>query len=105
MECSEGWAQLSPSFGYSGLELQYNKLLDGHATDFEPGINEKDQFALEMDHMALCVLRNQQPHTPGEEGLQDIKIIEAIYESARTQRAVRLSLPLASTRGPEPEES
>jgi predicted dehydrogenase len=105
MEGVESWIQLSPSFGYSGLKLQYNKLLEGHGTDFQPNINEKDQFALEMDHMALCVMRNQQPHTPGEEGLQDIKIIEAIYESARSNRPVKLNPPLASTRGPEPEEA
>jgi predicted dehydrogenase len=105
MEGAESWAQLSPSFGYSGLKLQYNKLLEGHGTDLEPSINEKDQFALEMDHMALCVMRNQQPHTPGEEGLQDIKIIEAIYESANSSRTVKLSPPPAPTRGPEPEEA
>jgi predicted dehydrogenase len=105
MEGSEGWAQLSPSFGYSGLKLQYNKLFDGHGTDFQPSISEKDQFALEMDHMALCITRNQQPHTPGEEGLQDIKIIEAIYESARSNRPVKLSPEPILNRGPEPEES
>lgn len=104
MEGAQSWVQLSPSFGYNGLKLQYNKLLEGHGTDFQPGINEKDQFALEMDHMALCVMRNRQPHTPGKEGLQDMKIIEGIYESARTKRAVELEAPPSSTRGPEPEE-
>lgn len=103
MEGAEGWAQLSPSFGYNGLKVQYNKLYEGHSTDFQPGILEKDQFALEMDHMAVCVMRNQQPHTPGEEGLQDTKIIEAIYESARTQRAVKIDPPASPTRGPELE--
>jgi predicted dehydrogenase len=105
MEGAESWVQLSPSFGYSGLKLQYNKLFEGHGTDFQPSINEKDQFALEMDHMALCVMRNQQPHTPGEEGLQDIKIIDAIYESAHSKRPVTLSPPSAPIRGQEPEES
>ena len=105
MEGAESWVQLSPSFGYSGLKLQYNKLLDGHGTDFQPSIGEKDQFALEMDHMASCVMRNQQPHTPGEEGLQDMKIIEAIYEAARSNRPVKLSPPSSSTQGPEPKES
>lgn len=105
MEGSESWIQLSPSFGYTGLKLQYNKLLDGHSTDFQPEINEKDQFAIEMDHMALCVMGNQQPHTPGEEGLQDLKIMKAIYESALTNRPVKLQPPSSPTRGPEPEEA
>src|SRR5579875_2627663 len=105
LEGAESWTELSPSFGYSGLRLRSNKLLEGHPTDLEPTIGDKDQFALEMDHMALCVTRNQQPHTPGEEGLQDIRITEAIYESARTNRPVRLPAPPTSTRGPEPEEA
>ena len=105
VEGSDGWAQLSPSFGYNGLKFQYNKLFEGHGTDFQPSISEKDQFATEMDHMALCVMRNQQPHTPGEEGLQDIKIIEAIYESARSNRPVKLSPLPVPTRGPEPDEA
>lgn len=105
IEGADGWAQLSPSFGYSGLKLQYNGLLDGHITDFQPNINEKDQFALEMDHMALCVMRNRQPYTPGEEGLQDIRIIEAIYESANSHRPVKLEPPPDPIRGPESEET
>ena len=104
MEGAESWIQLSPSFGYSSLKLQYNKLVEGHGADVQPSINEKDQFALEMDHMALCVMRNQQPHTPGEEGLQDIRIIEAIYESAGSHRTIQFSPPRTPTRGPDPEE-
>ncbi|MFC5862123.1 Gfo/Idh/MocA family protein [Acidicapsa dinghuensis] len=105
MEGAEGWIQLSPSFGYSGLKLQYNRLLESHGTDFLPSINEKDQFALEMDHMAECVMRDRQPHTPGEEGAQDIRIIEAIYESARINRPVKLPQPPSPTRGPGLSES
>jgi predicted dehydrogenase len=105
MEGSGSFVQLSPSFGYSGLKLTYNKLIEGHGTDVQPTIGEKDQFALELDHMATCVKRNQQPHTPGEEGLQDQRIIEAIYESVHSGRPVKLSLPSSPTRGPEPEES
>ncbi|MDR9896159.1 hypothetical protein G7B40_016550 [Aetokthonos hydrillicola Thurmond2011] len=62
---------------------------------------EKNQFALEMDHMADCVIHNKQPHTPGEEGLQ---VIPAIYEAARTGKTI--TLPRVSgldvTRGPAP---
>jgi hypothetical protein len=40
--------------------------------------------------------------TPSEEGLQDQRIIEAIYESARTGTSVSLPAPQETTRGPEP---
>ena len=58
-----------------------------------PGIVPKDQFALEMDHMAECVLAKQTPYTPGEEGLQDQRIMEAIYESASSGRPVKITTP------------
>ncbi len=53
-------------------------------------LGEKDQFALEIDHMSRCVLENKVPYTPGEGGLQDQVIMEAIYESARIGKPVSL---------------
>ena len=105
LEGSDSWAELSPAFAYKGLKLRENKLLENHPTLLEPNIEATDQFAAEMDHMALCVLHNRQPHTPGEEGLQDQRLMEAIYQSARTGHSVKVPPPPAPTRGPEPEEA
>ena len=33
----------------------------------------------EMDHFSDCVTNNKEPLTPGEEGLKDMRIIEAVY--------------------------
>jgi predicted dehydrogenase len=98
------WAELSPAFAYSGLRMRVNRVEDKHNVLLEPSIEEVDQFAREMDHMSLCVQRNLQPHTPGEEGLQDMRIVEAIYESARTGRTVKLTPPPGPTRGPDPQQ-
>ena len=49
-----------------------------------------DHFAQEMDHMADCVLRDQKPRTPGEEGLRDMVLMDAIYQAARDRRTVVL---------------
>jgi predicted dehydrogenase len=49
-----------------------------------------DPFAREMDHMAECVLRDQKPRTPGEEGLRDMILMEAIYRAAKDRRTVSL---------------
>ena len=51
---------------------------------------EKDQFALMIDHMSECVQLNKTPKTPGEEGLRDIRLIEAIYDAARTGKTVKV---------------
>jgi predicted dehydrogenase len=49
-----------------------------------------DHFASEMDHMSESVIQNKEPLTPGEEGLRDLTIIQAIYESARNRGTVKL---------------
>src|ERR1700712_2955309 len=55
MEGADAWAELNPSFAYTGNKLHIKRLVEGHDTMLEPTIEEKDQFALEMDHMAQCV--------------------------------------------------
>ena len=100
MEGVEAYAEMDPAFGYHGTKLRFSRLEDGKEVEMQPSIEDKDQFALEMDHMALCVMHNQQPHTPGEEGLHDQRIIEAIYKSAATGRSVKVQPPNAPTRGP-----
>jgi hypothetical protein len=37
-----------------------------------------------------CILRDTQPEPSGEEGLQDVRIVEALYDSARNGRPVRI---------------
>ncbi|WP_158799135.1 Gfo/Idh/MocA family protein [Pedobacter sp. L105] len=79
------------AFTYNGLQLKLSQVQGKMELKSEPSLGpEKDQFTLEIDHMSDCVLHNKTPFTPGEEGLQDHKLMEAIYESARTQRPVKL---------------
>lgn len=98
---------LDPAFSYSGLKMQVS-FAQGQIERYEePRLHEKNQFALELDHMSECVIENKRPYTPGEEGLQDHRLMEAIYRSARQGRAV--SLPwvagLDLFRGAPPRES
>ena len=87
---SEAWAEMSHAFDYRGQSLRVARLEDGKDQVAEREIEAKNQFALELDHMAECVRANRTPRTPGEEGLQDQIIMEAIYEAARTGRTVML---------------
>jgi predicted dehydrogenase len=103
IEGANGWAEMNPAFSYHGLRLRRGQMVEGRNTETDISFPPAMQFAREIDHMSMCVMRNQVPHTPGEEGLQDQRIMEAIYESARTGRAVALSA-VAPTRGPEPDE-
>lgn len=99
-----GWAGMDPAFGYNGLRLRHGMLVDEKNATTEITIDPNNQFAREIDHMSQCVVNDVTPHTPGEEGLHDQRIMEAIYESARTGRAVKLAAPAGPLRGPEPAE-
>jgi len=83
---TEGWFELEPATSYSGLRMKINR---GSALE-QPSLPVTDQFAVEMDHMSACVMQDKQPLTPGEEGLRDLTIMMAIYESARTNKPVKL---------------
>ncbi|HEX5080955.1 MAG TPA: Gfo/Idh/MocA family oxidoreductase [Blastocatellia bacterium] len=83
---TKGWAELEPATSYTGLRMRVRK---GNAIE-ERDMGQRDHFALEMDHMSNCVTNNKEPLTPGEEGLRDIRIITAIYESARMGKTIKL---------------
>ena len=99
---SLGWAEMNPAFQYDGLKLRLGTVEAGRNTVTEPSIEAGNQFTHEIDHMARCVIEGTEPHTPGEEGLQDMRVMEAIYRSAETGRSVRLDPLARPTRGPEP---
>jgi predicted dehydrogenase len=59
----------------------------------------RDQFAPELLYFSECVLRNKQPEPSGREGLADVRIIEALYRSAKTGKPVKLP-PLPKQKRP-----
>ncbi|MEO1261537.1 MAG: Gfo/Idh/MocA family oxidoreductase [Bacteroidota bacterium] len=71
----KGWYRLQPFQSYSGVR--------GETSD---GIllNKRiaNQQAKQMDDDALSILNDTDMLVPGEEGLNDIKVVEAVYESA-----------------------
>jgi predicted dehydrogenase len=73
---------LGPAYGYGGI-----KAFAGERTIERPEI---DQFAAEMDDFSQVVKENRTSKVPGEEGLRDVMIMEAIYDSVRTGRRVKV---------------
>lgn len=102
-----GWMELAPAFSYKGIRMQTSHAEGKIEHTDQPKIAEKNQFAAEMDHFSECIRQNQQPFTPGEEGLQDQRIMEAIYQSAREGKPVKLPeiTKKDAFRGPMPKES
>lgn len=100
-----GWLEMNPAYSYDGLQLQTSKAEGMSERTEQIKLRNKNQFATEIDHFAECVLENKQPYTPGEEGLQDQRIMEAIYEAARSGKTMKLSNEIRNAkipRGAEP---
>ena len=102
---SEAWGEMNPAYEYHGLALKVARVVDGQEQATQVRIAEKNQFTAELDHFAECVKLDKAVHTPGEEGLQDQRVMEAIYASARTGRSVKLTPPAGPTRGPAPVQA
>ena len=61
---------------------------------------KRDQFAPELLHFSDCIVSGKDPEPGGEEGLADVRVIQALYRSVRTGRAVRLERTRPSSRQP-----
>lgn len=82
----KGYGELQPATGYGPIQGRTHK---GPLT--QPHITHQ---TIQMDEMAAIILDGKKPLIPvgGEEGLKDMKIIDAIYEAVRTGRKVTLKL-------------
>lgn len=82
----KGFAELQPSTGYGPIKGRTHKgeLTQPHAT----------HQTVQMEEFAGIILEGKQPVVAvnGEEGLKDLKIIDGIYEAARTGKKVALKL-------------
>ena len=86
---TKGHLHADPAYEYAeGLE--YKLTIDGNTRT--KSVGKRDQFAPELLYFSDCILNDTQPEPSGEEGLQDVRIVEALYESARRQRTVRIPL-------------
>ncbi len=83
----DGYIESEPFLSYSHLSLR--KVIKGKGEPVE--VQQVNHFAAEFDHMSQCVMQDKEPLTPGEEGLKDLKVIEAIYEAIETRKTVKIA--------------
>jgi predicted dehydrogenase len=84
---TRGHLHADPAYEYAE-GLKYTVTIDGETRTKRVG--KRDQFAPELLYFSDCILNDTQPEPSGEEGLQDVRLIEALYESARKQRPIRI---------------
>ena len=73
---TDGWFELNPAYGYGGIE--------GTTHEGPMDISNVNQQALQMDAFAECIRQDRTSRVSGKEGLRDMEVIEAIYESIET---------------------
>ncbi|MGF7216266.1 putative dehydrogenase [Spirosoma lacussanchae] len=79
-EAANGWFELDPAYQYDGLK--------GETSRGKMDIENVNQQARQMDAFADCILNNKETTVPGEMGMRDVQLIEAIYRAAETGRPV-----------------
>ncbi len=87
---TKGSLRADPAYEYaSGLNLYLTR----QGKTQKKVYPQRDQFAAELIHFSDRIRQHRAPEPSGEEGQIDVRIIEAIYESAKTRRWVSLKNP------------
>jgi predicted dehydrogenase len=84
---TKGDIRVAPAYEYAE-GLAYELTIDGKTRRVRG--RKGDQFAPELLYFSDCIRKNRAPEPSGEEGLQDVRIVQALYESAETGKAVAL---------------
>ena len=82
-----GWIECDPGLSYHGVKFRMDR---GRGIE-APDIADIFQFAAEMDGLAETILTGKPSLAPGEEGLKDLAVIEAIYQAAESGQAVKIN--------------
>jgi predicted dehydrogenase len=86
----KGWVCLNPAFQYD-LERRMFGEIGGRW--FEKKFKVIDELALEIDALADAIRRGRDPEPDGVQGMRDVAVMEAIYQSAREGRTVPIGMP------------
>jgi predicted dehydrogenase len=98
---TKGSVALEPAFEYAEALRQIVVIDDKPKEKTFP---HTDQFGGEIDAFSRCLLEDRPIEPSGEEGLADLRIIDAIFASARTGQTVRLK-PFSRSLRPQPSQA
>ena len=84
---TKGHIRLDPAYEYQAERKQFVTI--DEKTE-ESSFPQNDQFAPELVYFSRCILDNVEPEPSGEEGLADVRIMEAIVRSSLAHHSVEL---------------
>jgi glucose-fructose oxidoreductase len=83
VNCEKGWYKLSPFQAYNGIKGETSS-----GVKLDAAI--PNQQARQMDNDAAAIIDNTTLLAAGEEGLRDIRVVEAIYRSVAEKKRVTI---------------
>ena len=84
---TEGNIHAEPAYEYAEA-LGYT-LTVGETVKKKKG-RRRDQFAAEIAYFSDCVMKGKDPEPSAEEGCWDVRVVNALYQSAQTGKPVKL---------------
>lgn len=83
VDCAKGWYKLEPFQAYNGI--------DGMTSDgVRLNAPIQNEQATQMDNDTMAIVQKKPVLVPGEEGLKDIRVVEAIHRSAASGKRVEI---------------
>jgi glucose-fructose oxidoreductase len=78
----KGWFELKPFSGYGGIK--------GRTSKGELNFPNINQQAAQMDEVAEYILEDKNMRVPGEEGLKDMIVVDAVYKAIESGKKVMI---------------
>ena len=75
-QAEKGMFEIQPAFGYGGQ--------NGKTPKGAMNLPQINQQALQMDDFAQCIMQKKVTRVPGEMGMLDMKVIDAIFRSVKS---------------------
>jgi glucose-fructose oxidoreductase len=94
---TKGVLRVDPAYDFAE-PLKHHLSIDGR--EKTKSFPRHDQFAPLLLHFSNCILKDREPEPSGVEGLRDVRIIEALYESASRNQPVKIE-PLPVEKRPD----
>ncbi|HVY25149.1 MAG TPA: Gfo/Idh/MocA family oxidoreductase [Polyangiaceae bacterium] len=97
---TDGNLRVEPAYEYTD-KLEHHLTVNEEAS--HESFGKRDQFAPELEYFSRCILEDREPEPNATEAICDLRVIEAILQSAATGKPVPLE-PHTRARRPSPEQ-
>lgn len=88
VDAASGWLECEPAYTADDVETTLRYSVDGET--YEETFEPVDQFQREIEHFAECVENSDTPRTDGDEAVRNMRVIDALADSAARDVPVEL---------------